>query len=219
MGNQNNKLKRSNTKNIRDKKDSKTNKNMMLKKSISSVINFNSNIFIQKFENDPFDEYSKEKLIGKGAFGEVYLVRHNITGTIRAMKVIDKNNEEEQLTDEEILNEINILKKIDHPNIVKIFEFYSNKSTYYLILEFCEGGNLYEFVDENKLSEFQVIYIMFQILSAMNYCHNMNILHRDLKPDNILIKKNEYGLFRVKICDFGTSYIFKGNRTKSYTYV
>ena len=209
MGTQNNKLKRSNTKNIRDKKNNENNNNMKFKKSISSMINFNSDIFIQKLENDPFFEYSKEKLIGKGTFGEVFLVRHNITGAIRAIKVIDKNNKEEELTDEEILNEINILKKIDHPNIVKLFEFYSNKSTYYLILEFCEGGNLYEFVDENKLSEFQVIYIMFQILSAMNYCHNMNILHGDLKPDNILIKKSECGLCRVKICDFGTSHIFK----------
>ena len=209
MGTQNNKLKRSNTKNIEDKKNKENNENMKFRKRISSVINFNSNIFIKKLSNDPFYEYSKEKLLGKGSYGEVYLVKNNITGTIRAMKVIDKNNEEEELTDEEILNEINILKKIDHPNIIKLFEFYSNKSTYYLILEFCEGGNLYEFVDENKLSEFQVIYIMFQILSAMNYCHNMNILHRDLKPDNILIKKNESGLFRVKICDFGTSYIFK----------
>ena len=208
MGTQNNKLKRSNTKNIKDKKNNE-NENMPFKKRLSNVINFNSDIFIQTLEHDPFYEYSKEKLIGKGAYGEVYLVKHNITGTIRAMKVIAKNNEEEQLTDEEILNEINILKKIDHPNIVKILEFYSNKSKYYLILEFCEGGNLYEFLDENKLSEFQVIYIMFQILSAMNYCHNMNILHRDLKPDNILIKKSENGLCRVKICDFGTSYIFK----------
>jgi len=209
MGNQNNKLKKSNTKNISHYKNKENNGNMMFKKSISSVINFNSDIFIQKFENDPFYEYSKEKLIGKGAYGEVYLVKHNITGAIRAMKIIDKNNEEEELTDEEILNEINILKKIDHPNIVKLFEFYSNKSKYYLILEFCEGGNLNQFLNENKLSEFHVIYIMFQILSAMNYCHNMNILHRDLKPDNILIKKSEFDLCRVKICDFGTSHIFK----------
>lgn len=206
MGTQSNKEKRISTKNIRKNNN---NENKMLKKSISSVINFNSDIFIKKLENDPIYEYSKEKLIGKGSYGEVYLVKHKLTEVIRAMKVIDKNNEEEELSDEEILNEINILKKIDHPNIVKLFEFYSNKSTYYLILEFCEGGNLYQFVNENIVSEFQVIYIMFQILSAMNYCHNINILHRDLKPDNILIKKNEDGLCRVKICDFGTSYIFK----------
>ena len=182
--------------------------NKKYRKSVTDKINFNSNIFIQKTENDPLKEYTKIKLLGKGTYGEVFLVKHNSTGIIRAMKVIDKNCEEE-LSDEEILNEINILKKIDHPNIMKIFEFYSTQTTYYLILEFCEGGNLYDFVYSNKLSEFQVIYIMFQIISAMNYCHKMNILHRDLKPDNILIKKNEDGLCRVKICDFGTSAIFK----------
>ena len=94
------------------------------------------------------------------------------------MKVIDKNNEEEELTDQEILNEVNILKKIDHPNIMKLYEFYSNKSTYYLILEFCEGGNLYEFVDENKLSEFQVIYIMFQSLLKLQ---DLKIVTHQLK--------------------------------------
>jgi len=182
--------------------------NKNYRKSVTDKIYFNSNIFIQKTENDPLKEYTKIKLLGKGTFGEVFLVKHNVTGIIRAMKVIDKNNEEEY-SDEEILNEINILKKIDHPNIMKIFEFYSTPTTYYLILEFCEGGDLNDFVSTNKLSEFQVIYIMFQIFSAMNYCHKMNILHRDLKPDNILIKKNEDGLCRVKICDFGTSSIFK----------
>ncbi len=182
--------------------------NKNYRKSVTDKIYFNSNIFIQKTENDPLKEYTKIKLLGKGTFGEVFLVKHNVTGIIRAMKVIDKNSEEE-LSDEEILNEINILKKIDHPNIMKIFEFYSTPTTYYLILEFCEGGDLNDFVSTNKLSEFQVIYIMFQIFSAINYCHKMNILHRDLKPDNILIKKNEDGLCRVKICDFGTSSIFK----------
>ena len=186
--------------------------NKKLNRRYSQFINFNSNILIQNIKNDPLNIYHKVKLLGKGTFGEVYLVKHNITGIIRAMKVIDKNNVElqgEELSDEEILNEINILKKIDHPNIMKIFEFYKTSTTYYLILEFCEGGNLYDFVYENHLSEFQVIYIMFQIFSAMNYCHKMKILHRDLKPDNILIKKNQDGLCRVKICDFGTSSIFK----------
>ena len=68
MGTQNNKLKRSNTKNIKDKKNNE-NENMPFKKRLSNVINFNSDIFIQKLENDPFYEYSKEKLIGKGAYG------------------------------------------------------------------------------------------------------------------------------------------------------
>lgn len=220
MGNKNNAIKRTKTKKNKNLEDEfylegyeviDNNVNKNFRKSVSQRINFDSNILIQNVKNDPLKIYHIEKLLGKGSFGEVYLVRHNITGIIRAMKVIEKNNEslQEELSDEEILNEIDILKKIDHPNIMKIFEFYTTPTTYYLILEFCEGGNLYDFVYENKLSEFQVIYIMFQIFSAMNYCHKMKILHRDLKPDNILIKKNQDGLCRVKICDFGTSAIFK----------
>ena len=181
-------------------------------KRLSDRIRFDSNIFIQNNQIDPLKLYTKIKQLGKGAFGEVFLVKHNVTGIIRAMKIIDKNSAElkdEELSDEEILNEINILKKIDHPNIMKIFEFYNTESTYYLIIEFCEGGDLYNFVNDNQLQEFQVIYIMYQILCAMNYCHKMKIFHRDLKAANILIKKNNEGLCRVKICDFGTSAIFK----------
>ena len=214
MGNKSNNPKRTRTKYKDSEKNDfyleKGNKvNKSFKRSISEVIKFNSDIYIQKINNEPLEDYAQIKLLGKGTFGEVYLVKHKITGIIRAMKVIDKNNEEEEISEEEILNEINVLKKIDHPNIMKIFEIYKKKSTYYLITEFCEGGDLYNFISENKLTEFQVTYIMFQIFSAMNYCHKMNILHRDLKPDNILIKKNEQGLCRVKICDFGTAYIFK----------
>ena len=181
-------------------------------KNISDKIHFDSNLIIQNTSNDPLKLYTKIKLLGKGTFGEVYLVKHNITGMIRALKIIDRNKidlKEEPMTDEEILNEINIMKKIDHQNIMKIYEFYSTESTFYLVLEFCEGGDLADLVIRNELSEFQVIYIMFQILSAINYCHKMKILHRDLKTDNILIKKNEDGLYRVKICDFGTSILFK----------
>ena len=187
--------------------------NKPFQKRLSDTIKFDSNIFIQKnIQNEPLNWYTKIKLLGKGTFGEVYLVKHNKTGVIRALKIIDKNNlilNGEELSDKEILNEINILKKIDHPNIMKIFEFYITETTYSLILEFCEGGDLDDFVFGNQLSEFQIIYIMYQIFSAMNYCHKMKILHRDLKPSNILIKKNQDGLCRVKICDFGTSAIFK----------
>ena len=219
MGNKHNKPKRTKTKqNVEENNNFylegheivKVNKKF--KKSISEVIKFDSNIFVQNSLKDPLTIYTKEKSLGKGSYGEVFLVKHKLTGIVRAMKIIDKNSEimkEEELSDKDIFNEINILKKIDHPNITKIFEFYTSPSKYYLILEFCEGGDLYDFVKSNELTEFQVIYIMFQILSAMNYCHKMKILHRDLKPDNILIKKNQDGLCRVKICDFGTSAIFK----------
>ena len=169
MGNKNNAPKRTKTK-IKPKFEDdfylegyeiiNNNSNKNFRKRYSQIIRFDSNMLIQNINQDPLKIYHKEKLLGKGTFGEVYLVKHYITGIIRAMKVIDKKNielEGEELSDEEILNEINILKKIDHPNIMKIFEFYKTITTYYLILEFCEGGNLYDFVYENHLSEFQVI--------------------------------------------------------------
>ena len=81
---------------------------------------------------------------------------------------------------------------MDHPNILKIFEFYSNEREYTLVTELCSMGELY------------------QILSAVNYCHKMHIIHRDLKPENILIvDKNKEGYITVKVCDFGTSKIFE----------
>ena len=119
------------------------------------------------------------------------------------MKVIHRTDKDADL---EVLNEINILKKIDHPNIVKIFGFFISKSNYYLLTEYCEGGDLFDLINSNNFTEMQVAYIMYQIFSAINYCHKMKIIHRDIKPENILIvdrDKNNYP--RVKICDFGTS--------------
>jgi calcium-dependent protein kinase len=98
---------------------------------------------------------------------------------------------------------------MDHPNIVKIFEFYNGEKEYYLIMEYCEGGELFDKIVKSNLTEIQCAYIMYQIISAVNYCHKMKIIHRDLKPENILIKKDEDGFYRVKVCDFGTSKAFK----------
>ena len=104
---------------------------------------------------------------------------------------------------------INVLKKIDHPNIIKIFEFYIKNDNYYLITEYCSGGELFELVNNTVFTETQVAYIMYQLFSAINYCHKMKIIHRDLKPENILITKNNFNFIDIKICDFGTSQIFK----------
>jgi serine/threonine protein kinase len=112
----------------------------------------------------------------------------------------------------EILNEINILKAMDHPSILKIFEFYSNKTSYSIVTELCSQGELFnEIVERGPFNEKYSAYVMYQILSAVNYCHKMHIIHRDLKPENILIvdrnKKSKENLPIVKICDFGTSKI------------
>lgn len=178
-------------------------------KNLDNSVKFCNDLLISKVEKNPFNNYNVIKELGKGSFGKVLLVSHKITGAIRAMKIVNKIDDGFDNNDEEVLNEINILKKIDHSNIIKIFEFYIDDSNYYLITEYCKGGELFALLRKIQLTEMQVAYIMFQLFSAINYCHKMKIIHRDLKPENILIKKNENGFIRIKICDFGTSQIFK----------
>ena len=148
-------------------------------------------------------------MLGEGSYGRVYLVSHKMIGAFRAMKIIQKVDNIDENNVLEILNEINVLKKIDHPNIIKLFEFYFQNNNYYLITENCSGGELFELVNDTQFTEPQVAYIMYQLFSAINYCHKMRIIHRDLKPENILITKNNNNFIDIKICDFGTSQIFK----------
>ena len=178
-------------------------------KNIDNTIKFDSDLLISEANRDPYEDYDEIKKIGEGSYGLVYLVKHKIIGATRAMKIIEKVEDEEENNVLEILNEINVLKKIDHPNIIKIFEFFLKDNNYYLITENCSGGELYELVNNTHFNEVQVAYIMYQLFSAINYCHKMGIIHRDLKPENILITKNDNNFLDIKICDFGTSQIFK----------
>ena len=169
------------------------------------------NVLVSEYKSNPFTDYKKIKELGSGSFATVYLVKHNITGAVRAMKEIKKiSSEGEEDNELEIINEINILMKMDHPNIVKIFGFYITKNYYYLITEYCEGGSLFDLIVENNgpFTEIQASYIMHQLFSVVNYCHKMKIIHRDLKPENILINKNDNGFVQIKVCDFGTSLMF-----------
>ena len=178
-------------------------------KNFENSINFGNDLLISQVKKDPYTDYKIIKTLGEGSYGKVHLVSHNITGAIRAMKVIKKVNTLIENNDEEVLNEINVLKKMDHPNVIKIFEFYIDDKNYYLITEYCSGGELFELINDIKFNEMQTAYIMLQLFMALNYCHKVNIIHRDLKPENILIVKNENYFIRIKICDFGTSQIFK----------
>jgi calcium-dependent protein kinase len=205
-------------------KNSKDNKNSDLKEigekanredpnsfHYSNTINLTNEVIVSQSKADPSADYKKLNFLGEGSFASVYRVQNRITDSIRAMKIISKNSGVTAQDDQEIFNEINILRTLDHPNILKIFEFYSNKDSYSIVTELCTGGELFqEIIDRGPFNENYTAYVMFQIFSAINYCHNMHIVHRDLKPENILIvdrDKNNYP--RVKICDFGTSKMFE----------
>ena len=177
----------------------------------SNTINLTNDIIVAQSKADPSLDYKKLNFLGEGSFAAVYRVQNRITDSVRAMKIINKSSTCSAEDDKEIFNEINILRTLDHPNILKIFEFYSNRESYSIVTELCSGGELFqEIVDKGPFNENYSAYVMFQILSAINYCHNMKIVHRDLKPENILIverDKNSYP--RIKICDFGTSKMFE----------
>ncbi len=172
-----------------------------------AVINLTNNLIVGQSKSDPSLDYKKKNFLGEGSFAAVYLVQNRITESIRAMKIITKSSNNSEEDEKEIINEINILKLMDHPNILKIFEFYSSKESYSIITEYCSGGELFqEITEKGPFNERYTAYVMYQIFSAINYCHNMNIIHRDLKPENILIvDRNKNNFPRIKVCDFGTS--------------
>ena len=176
-----------------------------------NTIKLSNDTIVGQVKNSPSEDYIKLNFLGEGSFASVYRVQNRITGEIRAMKVIKKSSGYSNENEADIFNEINILRKMDHPNVLKIFEFYSEKNSFSMVTEICSGGELFqEIVDKGPFSEKYSAYVMYQIFSAINYCHNIHIVHRYLKPENILIVKREKnGLPLIKICDFGTSKLFE----------
>ena len=174
----------------------------------SSIIRLNSNTIIGDCKFDPDKDYKKLHVIGEDSYSITYEAQNRITDIMRSMKIIQKSKVHSSEKEErEINNEVKILKKMDHPNIIKVFEFYSNYETYNIVMEYCRGGRLSKEIKSfGPFDEKYSAYIMYQIFSAINYCHNMNIIHRDLKPENIMIvNKNKYKYPNIKIGDFGMS--------------
>ena len=173
-------------------------------------------ILVNEEKGNPSKKYKPKKMLGSGSFGCVYEAKNTIFGNTVAMKVIKKDKENE-LDEQEIRNEIDILKKLSHPNIVKIYEFYISENHYYIITEYCKEGELFSYI-KNKYTERQLAVLFYQVFSGLWYLHENKILHRDIKLENIMIsgkeKDNSTGeeLFWVKIIDFGTAKIFEKNK-------
>ena len=193
-----------------DKKDDPTeDKKNKQKNDTKMLVAIDPNVIVTKGITNPREIYLREKALGQGSFGTVYLVKHLQLQRYYAMKVIKKktksNTEEDSL-----MNEINILRKLDHPNILKITDFYNLKNEYNIITEYCQEGELFDEIKANApFSEALTGWYMRQILQAVCYCHGCHIVHRDLKPENILIvKRAKNGFHHIKIIDFGTAKVF-----------
>ena len=153
------------------------------------------------------------RVIGYGVFGTVREAI-KISSTIQitekkyAIKSIIKSKVLRKI--ELLKRELEILKKVDHPNIIKLFEVYEDKKYLHLVTEICEGGDLMDYLFKKKvLSEQKVIRIIYKALSAINYLHNLNICHRDIKPENFLLFSQDNDA-ELKLVDFGMSN-FVGN--------
>ena len=149
-----------------------------------------------------------------GSFGEVYLCYHKKTGCSRAVKILPKVGVDERER-RKYLREINSLKIMDHPNIMRLFETFDDSKRFYLVTEYyifyyrlCMGGDVLNLIEKRKrISENEIADIMRQLLSAVAYLHSKNIAHRDLKPENMLFASLE-DLLSLKIIDFGSSEIY-----------
>jgi calcium-dependent protein kinase len=179
-----------------------------LETSTTKEVIINKTMFVSKELSNPAENYTFLNSLGEGSYGKVIKSVHKLTNSVRAIKIIKKSGKPQ--SDEEVRNEINMLTMMDHPNIVKIFEFYITPKEYYLVTEYCQGGELFEkIVEMAPLNEDISATIMYQILSAVAYCHKLDIIHRDLKPENILFTgENLDRNVRMKIVDFGTAKIF-----------
>ena len=192
-------------------------KNEEEEKNDNNNLEINTRLIINCNNKNPKDQYKIIKKLGKGAYGTVWKVRNINTGLFRAMKRIKKmRNNMNKIN--EIVNEIEILKNLDHPNIVKIFEFFIEADGYYIITEYCHGGELFQAIKlKGFFSEDKAANIIYQVFNAMNYCHNtIKVIHRDLKPENIMIESidNETGYYNIKIIDFGTATIIHKSENK-----
>ncbi|CAD8086610.1 unnamed protein product [Paramecium primaurelia] len=177
-------------------------------------IKLGQDIFIHLKEGSINSHYRFDKVLGQGGFGKVWKVTHKITNLVRAIKQIKKSSilkEEKQ----RMFSEMNILKNLDHPNILKLFELYQDTNNYFLVTEYLSGGELLERIKimtcftENVAANY-----IRQILLATLYCHEKNIVHRDLKPENVIFV-NQDPNSQLKVIDFGTSRKFDKKKSMS----
>lgn len=161
------------------------------------------------------------KTLGKGATGRVRLAKHALTGQTAAVKIVSKKSAAlvqsasmARMDREDnsaiaaglrtmpfgIEREVVIMKLIEHPNIINLYDIWENRGELYLVLEYVEGGELFDYVSSNgALPEEEAVRLYRQMIAGLSYCHRFNICHRDLKPENLLLDSHR----NIKLADFG----------------
>ncbi|KAL2079705.1 hypothetical protein ACEWY4_025449 [Coilia grayii] len=164
-------------------------------------------------EDPHIGNYRLLKTIGKGNFAKVKLARHVLTGKEVAVKIIDKTQLNSSSL-QKLFREVRIMKVLNHPNIVKLFEVIETEKTLYLVMEYASGGEVFDYlVAHGRMKEKEARAKFRQIVSAVQYCHQKCIVHRDLKAENLLLDAD----MNIKIADFGFSNEFTvGNKLDTF---
>ena len=171
-------------------------------------ITFNRKNFILQGSGYFDSNYIRTQILGSGGYSTVFRVKNRKTNEEYACKELVKKRIKDI---QKFENEVNIMSKCDHPNIVKLIEIYENGPRYELIMEECIGGTLFTRLTDKiedygeTFSEKEAAQIFKQIISAINYCHIQGIVHRDLKMENVLFIEKDKKNFDIKIIDFGLS--------------
>lgn len=165
--------------------------------------------YIKKHNELPpttLEYYKFVKLIGKGAFGKVTLGIHKLTGKYVAIKTIEKSYMKDDFSKRKVFQEVYLLKKIKHSNVIRLLEVFESSKHMLMVMEYAGGGDLLHLIKrKGKLQESDAKFIFKQIAYGLAHIHCRSVIHRDIKLDNILLDCEK----GVKICDFGVSKIIK----------
>ncbi|PIN26321.1 Serine/threonine protein kinase [Handroanthus impetiginosus] len=167
----------------------------------TAVAGGNGDVPAEALSPNLFKRYELGKLLGCGAFAKVYHARDLRTGQSVAIKSINKQRIMKGNLAAHIKREILIMRKLRHPNIVRLHEVLATKTKIYFIMEFAKGGELFAKIAKGRFTEDLSRKYFQQLISAVDYCHSHGVFHRDLKPENLLLDEN----WELKVTDFGLS--------------
>ena len=168
-------------------------------------------VFVKINSHEFTDVYRVDKELGSGAYAQVRLCTHKVTHATKAVKIFSKLMLESEGERIKFIKEVDILKRLDHPNIVRVHEFFEDECNFYIVMEHCKGGELFdEILKHKQFTEYEAAHIIYQVFSCIAYLHDINVIHRDIKPENLLLEEKD-DIFNIKLIDFGVATINEGH--------